>query len=198
MAPRLTALRRNRPGRVALEVDGRPWRVVPDAVVVRCGLTAGLELERPLLREIRRALRRAEALDLAARALGRRDLSQRRLGEGLAARGVAEEERKGALATLTEAGVVDDRRAARARGAALAERGWGDVAVEMRLANEGFPAELARDVVAELAPESERASAQAARFGNRRKAWAHLARRGFTRDAIESALGGLDDEGEPG
>jgi regulatory protein len=195
MAPRLTGLRLNRPGRVALEVDGRPWRVVPDEVVVRCGLAAGLDLERPLLREIRRALRRTEALELATRALGRRDLSRRRLDERLAARGVVEHERAGALATLAQAGVVDDARVARARAATLAERGWGDAAVLARLAGEGFPAELGRDAVAGLTSESERARAAAARFDDRRKAWAHLARRGFPHEAIESALGTLDEEG---
>jgi regulatory protein len=195
MAPRLTAVRRSRPGRVALEVDGRPWRVVPDEVVVRCGLAAGLELERPLLREIRRALRRTEALELAARALHRRDLSRRRLDERLAARGVAEHEREGALATLAAAGAVNDARVARARGAALAESGWGDAAVVARLRGEGFTAELARDVLAGLAPESERARSAAARFDDRRKAWAHLSRRGFSEEAIEAALGTLDEEG---
>jgi regulatory protein len=195
MAPRLTGLRRKRPGRVALEVDGRPWRVVPDEVVVRCGLAAGLELERPLLREIRRALRRTEALELATRALGRRDLSRRRLDERLAARGVAEHDREGALATLAHAGVVDDARVARARAATLAERGWGDDAVLARLAGEGFPAELGRDAVAGLTSESERARAAAARFDDRGRAWAYLARRGFTHEAIESVLGTLDEEG---
>jgi regulatory protein len=195
MAPRLTAVRRSRPGRVALEVDGRPWRVVPDEVVARCGLAAGLDLERPLLREIRRALRRTEALELAARALGRRDLSRQRLGERLAARGVTEREREGALAALAGVGVVDDARVARARGATLAERGWGDAAVAARLEDEGFPAQLVRDVVAVLPPESERARAAAARFDDRRKAWAHLTRRGFAQEAIETALGTLDEQG---
>jgi regulatory protein len=195
MAPRLTALRRSRPGRVALEVDGRPWRVVPDEVVARCGLAPGLELERPLLREIRRALQRTEALALATRALARRDLSRHRLDERLAARGIAERERESALATLAGAGVVDDTRVAHTRAANLAERGWGDAAVVARLAGEGFPCELAREVVAALAPESERARAAAARFDDRRKAWAHLARRGFAQEAIEGALGTLDEEG---
>ena len=195
MAPRLTALRRSRPGRIALEVDGRPWRVVPDDVVARCGLVAGRELERPLLRAIRRELRRLEALDLAVRALSRRDLSRRRLSERLEKRGVAAREREGTLTTLAEAGIVDDARAARTRARALADRGWGDAALEARLGADGFPEELVRAAVSELPPESERARAAAAGAGNSRKAWAYLARRGFSTDAIESALGTLDEEG---
>jgi hypothetical protein len=88
-APTLTAVRRSRPGRVALEVDGRPWRVVPDDVVVSCGLRAGIELERPLLRDLRRALRRSEALEAAVRTVSRRDVSTRRLRQRLDARGIA-------------------------------------------------------------------------------------------------------------
>jgi regulatory protein len=193
--PRLTAVRRSRAGRVALEVDGRPWRVVPDEVVVRCGLAAGRELERPLLRAIGRELRRVEALDVAARALGRRDLSRTRLAQRLELRGVAVRDRETTLATLAEAGILDDARAARARAAALAERGWGDAAVEARLEADGFAGQLVEAVLSELSPESERARAAAAGADNPRKAWAFLARRGFSSDAIESALGPLDEEG---
>lgn len=195
---RLTAIRRSRPGRVALEVDGRPWRIVPDEVVVRCTLAPGRELERPLLREIRRELRRAAALELAARALARRDLSRRRLGERLEARGVAAPERNGTVALLAEAGIVDDARAARSRAAALAERGWGDAGVAARLDADGFSADTVRTVLEELPPESERARAAADRIGDRRKAWTRLAGRGFSPDALESALGALDDEAQPG
>ena len=45
-----------RSGRVALEVDGAPWRTVPDDVVVRARLALGQRLDRPALREIRREL----------------------------------------------------------------------------------------------------------------------------------------------
>jgi regulatory protein len=198
MTPRLTALRRSRPGRISLEVDGQAWRIVPDEVVARCGLAAGVELERPLLREIRRALRSAEALDLAARALGRRDLSRRRLAAKLDSRGVAPRELEAAVTALTGAGLLDDARAARTRAAVLAERGWGNAAVEARLEEEGFPTELVRVAVEELAPESERATAAGARFADGRKAWAQLARRGFSPDAIEAALGALDECERPG
>ena len=195
MTPRLTAVRRSRAGRVALEVDGRPWRVVPDEVVVRCGLAAGRELERPLLRAIGRELRRVEALDVAVRALSRRDLSRTRLAQRLELRGVSVHDRETTLAKLAEAGILDDARAARARAAALAERGWSDAAVEARLEADGFQCQLVSAALSELPPESERARAAAAGARNPRKAWAHLARRGFSSDAIESALGPLDEEG---
>jgi hypothetical protein len=71
----LTALRRARAGRVALEVDGRPWRVVPDEVALAAGLRAGLVLDRAALRRLRRELRRVEAMEAAARVLAHRDLA---------------------------------------------------------------------------------------------------------------------------
>jgi SOS response regulatory protein OraA/RecX len=194
MVATLTAVRRRSRGRIALEVDGRPWRVVPDDVVVRCGLAAGVALERPLLRRIRTELLRAEALEAGLRALERRDLSRARLEERLRRRrpgsGAAEE----AVATLEEAGLLDDARLAHTRAQGLAARGWGDAAVAARLGQEGLPAEDVRAAVAELLPEEERARAVAGSAPDRRRAWALLARRGFSPESAEAALGALDEE----
>jgi regulatory protein len=192
----VTALRRRRSGRVAVEVDGKHWRVVPDEVVLRCGLAAGVALERPLLRRLRRELRRAEALDAATRLLARHDVSRRRLEDRLAARGATRAERDRAVATLEAAGLVDDGRLARMRARALAERGWGDAAIDTRLTGEGIDPELVRAALGELAPESERATALVAHQTDRRRAWNVLARRGFGPDAAEAALGPLDEEPE--
>jgi regulatory protein len=194
VAGRITALRRKSPGRVAVEVDGRPWRIVPDDVVARCGLAAGTELERPLLRDLRRELRRAEALKIAARALSQRDLSRRRLGERLRSRGATHGESEEAVAALASAGVVDDARLALTRAATLAERGWGDAVVAARLEAEEVDAELVRLALAELSPEAERATAVVRAQPDRRKAWNLLARRGFSPESAESALGPLDEE----
>jgi regulatory protein len=192
----VTALRRRRSGRIAVEVDGKPWRVVPDEVVLRCGLVAGVALERPLLRRLRRELRRAEALEAGTRLLARHDVSRRRLEDRLKARGATRAERERAVATLEAAGLVDDGRLARMRARALAERGWGDAAIDTRLTEEGIDPELVRAALAELAPESERAVALVARQTDRRKAWNVLARRGFGPEAVEAALGPLDEEPE--
>jgi SOS response regulatory protein OraA/RecX len=198
MAGRITALHRQRPGRIAVEVDGRRWRVVPDDVVVRCGLAAGVELERPLLRELRRELRRAEALAAATRALSLRDLSRRRLDERLRARGATAPESERAVATLEAAGLVDDARLARRRAEALAERGWGDAAIAARLQRDGVAEELAGSAIADLTPEGERAAALARQVSDRHKAWKLLSRRGFSADSAESALGALDEEPSAG
>jgi regulatory protein len=191
-APRLTGVRRARRGRVALELDGRPWRIVPDEVVVRCGLAPGLELDRARLRTLARQLRRAEALDAAVRVVARRDVSARRLRERLAARGVRTQEAESALAALASAGVVDDGRLAHRRAAWLAEKGWGDAAVEARLDGEGLPAEDVRAALAALEPEAARAVRIVEALDDPRTAWRLLARRGFAAEAIEDAVGAVD------
>lgn len=196
--PRLTRLRRSRRGRVALEVDGLPWRVVPDEVVVRCCLAPGIALDRPLLRSLRRELESAAALAAASRALARRDLSAARLRERLGERGISPPAAERAVAALLSAGAVDDARLADARARALAERGWGDAAVAARLEHEGIDAEHAAAALTDLAPEAERAAALTGRARDRRSAWRLLARRGFAAEAIEEALARWTDEAEAG
>ena len=190
--PTLTAVRRARRGRVELEVDGIRWRVVPDEVVLRCGLASGVELDRPLLRALRRELRRAEALGLAVRTVARRDVSTGRLRKTLLSRGVRAEAVEGTVETLTSAGIVDDARTAGSRARWLADRGWGDAAVSARLAGEGFRASDVHAAVAALRPERERAEALAERAGDPRAAWKLLARRGFAEETVEDVVGPLD------
>ena len=121
--PTVTALRDDRRGRVAVELDGAPWRVLPVDVVVRAGIGEGVALDRPALRRLRRELRRAEALRVAGRALRHRDLSRRRLAERLDRAAVGPVAAAESLAALESAGLVDDRRVARNRSWSLAERG---------------------------------------------------------------------------
>jgi SOS response regulatory protein OraA/RecX len=191
----LTALRRARAGRVALEVDGRPWRVVPDEVALAAGLRAGLVLDRAALRRLRRELRRVEAMEAAARVLAHRDLARERLGERLLRAGVAAGDRERTLASLERAGVVDDARLAHSRAGVLAARGWGDEAIRARLEAEGIREEERRDALAALAPEPERAVEVADGEVDRRRAAALLTRRGFSPDSIDAAVGFLDADG---
>jgi regulatory protein len=190
----LTGLRRSSPGRVQLEVDGLPWITVPDEVVVRCGLSGGVALERPLLRKLRRELRRAEARAAAARAVTARDISRQRLGERLRARGIAPEPGAEAVAELVRAGIVDDERLARARAGALAERGWANAAIEARLEREKIATRIVRQALAELPSERERAGQLVRGVPDRRAAWKLLGRRGYAPETIEDVVGGLDEE----
>ena len=125
--PTVTALRADRRGRVAVELDGRPWRALPADVVVRAGLAEGRPLDRPALRLVRRELRRAEAL--AARGYGDEAIRHRLQAEGLP------EEAVGELEPETErARPLIERRGPGPRTARyLASRGFGEEALEAAL-----------------------------------------------------------------
>jgi SOS response regulatory protein OraA/RecX len=183
-APALTRLRRAGPGRVALEVDGRPWRTVPDEVVVRAGLAAGLELDRPTLRRVRTELARVRANAVAGRALARRDLTVHELETRLERAGVPAEVAGETTAEAVLVGVVDDERFARSRANQLAERGYGNLAIAARLETAGVAGGLVRATVEALEPEAERAR-RLAGGADPRKAVQLLARRGFDPDTIE-------------
>jgi SOS response regulatory protein OraA/RecX len=185
----ITALRDARHGRVAVELDGSPWRVLPVDVVVRSRLAEGRELDRPALRLLRRELRRAEALAVAGRALRRRDLSEQRLAQRLERAAVAPAASEAALEALGRSGLVDDARFARSRAEALAGRRYGDAAIRHDLASQGVAPELVDAAVAGLEPEPDRAAeiARASRGGV--KVARYLAAKGFSEDAVERALG---------
>jgi SOS response regulatory protein OraA/RecX len=187
--PRITALRGERGDRVAVELDGAAWRVLPLEVVGRAALRVGGELDRARARAVRRELRRHEALAASAGVLRHRDLSTRRLEQRLERRDVPPAERTRAVETLTRAGLLDDARFARGRARALAARGYGDAAIRFDLERQGVEAELAAEALAELEPERDRALRVAASAGGAARTARLLARRGFGEDAIEAAAG---------
>lgn len=197
--PVVTALRERRGNRAArvvdVELDGAPWRALPLDVVVRASLREGLVLDRPRLRELRRELRRAEALGTAVRALRHRDLPRARLEARLAQRGVAAEPAAEAVDRLARAGYVDDERFAHGRAHALAARSFGDEAIRWDLERQGLSEALAREAVAALEPEGRRAQRIAAARGASLATARFLARKGFSEDSLELALGpGVADE----
>ena len=186
--PVVTALRAERRGRVAVELDGSPWRVLPSDVVVRAGLASGLALDRPALRLLRRELRRAEALGVATSALRRRDLSSHGLTERLERAGVTPAAQAESLATLGRAGLVDDERFCRNRATALAERSFGDAGIRHDLGCQGIPAELVEAAMGELEPETVRARRIVERRGSGPQTARYLAGKGFGEEAVEAAF----------
>lgn len=187
--PTVTGLRDDRRGRVAVELDGTAWRTLPVDVVVRAGLSEGRTLDRPALRLLRRELRRAEALAVAGRALRARDLSARRLAERLAGAAVAPAAVAESLDLLAGAGLVDDGRFARGRARALAQRGYGDAAIEHDLERQGIARELVTAALTELPDELERARELIERRGEGVRTARYLASKGFGEEAIHSAGG---------
>jgi regulatory protein len=186
--PVVTGLHAARSGRIAVELDGERWRVLPEEVVVRAGLSDGIALDRPILRTLRRELRRHRALAAATRALRTRSLSKRRLDERLRRAGFVAHERAEALAILSRAGFVDDERFALARAELLAGRGAGDALIRHELRNQGVDEETNARALSALEPEAIRATRAAAAKGRGVAAARYLARRGFGEEAIEAAV----------
>ncbi len=187
--PRVTALRQERArSHVLVELDGAPWRRIPTEIAVRTGLAVEVELGRPELRRLRRELRRAEALDVAIRALCHRDRSRATLLERLGRAGIAQAACEDALDTLTRSGIVDDERFARTRANSLASRGSGDALISADLLAAGVAEETAAAAIAELEPERDRAANVVAARGETMSTARWLARRGFSEEAIEAAL----------
>jgi SOS response regulatory protein OraA/RecX len=185
---------RERPrGRVEVDLDGVPWRLVPADAVVRSGLAVGRALDRETARTLARELRRSEALDVALRALRYRDQSRRRVADRLERRGMPAEAREGALETLERAGLVDDRRVAVGRAQALAERGYGDAAIRFALEAEGLPEAAVVEALSGLEPEPDRARSLVSVRGNTAKTLRWLAGKGFDQATLEDVAGFADD-----
>ena len=187
--PTVTRLRDSGRGRVAVELDGAPWRTLPVNVVARSGLAEGRKLDRPALRLLRQELRRAEALAVAGRALRRRDLSERGLTERLARASVAPAAVEESLAVLSRAGLVDDGRFARTRADSLAERGYGDAAIRHDLGRQGISPEVIQAALESLEAEGERARRLVERRGPGASTARYLASKGFGEEALEAAAG---------
>lgn len=189
----VTALRMESRERVSIELDGRPWRLVPADAVVRTGLVVGRALDRETARSLGRELRRSAALDTALRSLRYRDQSRRRLDQRLARRGTRAEARADALEALERAGLVDDARVARTRAATLAGRGYGDAAIRFALEAEGLVEGEVVDALASLEPEVRRARALLAERGRSPRTLRWLAGRGFDASTLEDVAGFADD-----
>jgi SOS response regulatory protein OraA/RecX len=183
--PRLTEIRELERDRVALELDGRPWRIVPTSAVARAGLWVGVELDRERLRDLRRALHASVAIDVAMHTLARRDAARAEIAGRLSRRGVAPQTQAETLERLSSLGAIDDARFAAARARQLAERGYGDAAIAHDLEARGVDAEAARGALATLADESARATAIIERDGLSPKSLARLGRRGFSETVVE-------------
>lgn len=191
----ITALRERPRGHVEVELDGRPWRLLPAEAVVRSGLAVGRAFDRETARELGRALRRASALARATRALAAHDRTRSSLEERLARAGVPQAARHEALGTLERVGLLDDARFAADRARRLADRGYGDGAIRFDLERQGVTDELAAEAVGALEPERERAARLVELRGRDGRTARWLAGRGFDAASVEDALGGFAGEG---
>jgi len=191
--PRVTALHAERGGRVRVELDGEPWRTIPAGAVVAAGMMVGVEVDRPRARELRRAMRRSNALKVATRALASSDRSVADLAGHLQRRGVAGPERDEALDALSRLGYVDDNRFAAERAALLARRGYGDEAIRFDLARRGIEEDQIAAAIEQLDAEADRARA-AVPAGTLpdAKTLRRLAAKGFSSESLEVVFGLLE------
>jgi SOS response regulatory protein OraA/RecX len=186
--PVVTALRKSGRDRVAVELDGVPWRVLPLEPVLAAGLGTGVALDRARARELRRELRRVDALRAGLTALRYTDHTAATLRRRLAARGVAPAQRDAAIGTLSRAGLVDDARFAQGRSAALAARGAGNELIRADLESRGVPAEVTADAIALLEPEPERLRRILAAEGRSARVLRKLVAKGFSDDVLEGLI----------
>ena len=185
MTRTVTSLRERKRGRVEVELDGEPWRVLPAAVVVRAELRVGRRLDREAARLLARELRRAKALTRATRALSARDRSRGELEARLDEAGVTGAARDDALGSLEAAGLLDDARVAESRARDMARRGYGDAAIRSDLRLRRIDSETIAATIDDLEPEADRALRILAG-----KEWTpallrRLASRGFSRDTLD-------------
>jgi SOS response regulatory protein OraA/RecX len=185
VTPTVTGLRERTRERVAVERDGRLWRVLPAAAVARAGLAVGRRLERPTARALAREVRRAHALAAATRSLTASDRSRRALEQRLARAGHSPSAREEAIAALDRAGLLDDARVAESRAQLLARRGYGDGAIRADLGRRLIPTDVTADAIAALEPEPERARRLLELERVTQTLLRRLAARGFARDTLE-------------
>jgi regulatory protein len=138
-----------------------------------------------------------DPIEIAARSLRRHDRSRSEIDQRLAKAGVGDDERADALETLERVGYLDDERFARTRAEALAARGFGDAGIRFDLERQGVAVDLVGSALAALTPESERAAALVERLGRTEKTAARLARKGFTAESLETALGEIARPEDP-
>jgi SOS response regulatory protein OraA/RecX len=128
------------------------------------------------------------ALDVATKALARRDFSERGLRERLAEAGVDPAERDRVVERLRYEGVLDESRFATYRADTLAGRGKGDAAIRFDLEAQGLPGEVIEAALAELEPERVRAERILMRRGVSPATARLLAGRGFDPEVVEAAI----------
>jgi SOS response regulatory protein OraA/RecX len=191
VTPTVTGLRERKRGRVAVELDGKPWRTLPADVVVRTELTVGRRLDRTKGRELARELRRTKALASVTRSLAVSARSQRDLEMRLARAGHSAAASEDAIEALDRAGLLDDTRLAETRAELLARRGYGDAGIRADLRRRLISADTAADAVARLEPELERARRLLSGESITPTVLRRLSGRGFSRDTLEEVTAGF-------
>lgn len=196
--PTVTALAHSRGGRIAVHVDGKPLCVLSADAVARASLRVGATLTSAQIAALRREAALEEALDAARRLLAVRPRSEAEIRQRLAARRMPTTAVSGAIAHLKRRGLLDDEAFARWWSFQRKEgRPQSGRQTERELRRKGVGEDAAREAVsglddAEAAYTAARKRAKALagldRATYRRRLFAHLLRRGFSRGVALAAM----------
>ena len=181
---------------------------VPDALYYDFRVRAGDPVEREHYEKQLSAHAYEYALDRAGRALAAHDMTEAQVEQKLLSAGYPEEAVARVMEALTRYEFVSDERYAERYVAGRSGRyGRGRILRELRV--KGVSEETAREALDALPQEDERKAAlrQARKLcarrdlsdpGERRKAAAALARRGFSWDIVSDVLREIEDSGAEG
>jgi regulatory protein len=198
--PRVTTIRRRRPGDSAVDVvlDSGDVVRVHDRRLVEHRLSPGMTLGAAGVHALRQAAAADAAERRALRLIARRPRAEAELRARMAGWGVDAVTATGVLERLAELGQVDDRRLAVAVTEARHEQGYGRLRTAHDLARLAVDEPAAAEAL-ETLPEDERPAAERIarrRFGpppyddrTARRAAAFLARRGFDAEVVAAAVG---------
>lgn len=197
---RVSALRRRRAGSTEIDVllEGGERVRVHERRLVQFGLVTGDELDGERLVALQRAAATDDGERRLLRLLQRRPRSRSECEQRLAGWGVGQAGVDEIVARLGAAGLLDDAAMARAVSTSLRGRGHGHLRAAADMYRYGLeePAghaavqeHAAGDLAAARAQLQARYGGRPAEPAERRRAAAHLARRGFDGDTIAEALG---------
>ncbi len=196
--PTVTALAPARGGRIAVHADGKPLCVLSADAVARASLSVGATLTPARLAALRRQESLEDALAAALRLLAVRPRSEAEIRQRLLARRMPADAVSGAIAHLKQRGLLDDEAFARWwRESREASRPQSGRLTERELRRKGVGSETASNAVAEsddaeaayaAALKRARALAGLDRETYRRRLFAHLLRRGFSRGVALAAM----------
>lgn len=131
----------------------------------------------------------ARALEVALRALARRELSSAELAARLRKRGVSTEDAARAIAHLQHVGYLSNARAAAERAQVLGGRNLGDAAIAADLRRRGIDPEDVAAALAGLPPERERAERLASSKPRPQAALVRLLHaKGFSAETVDLVL----------
>lgn len=196
---------KRRKGRYNIYVDGEYVASLGAEAIIKAGIKAGAAISQKALDDAVLADNIQYAFDSAITLLAHGMRTQGDLEQRLRGRGIAEAAIAPALDKLESYGYVDDMVYAREFVRSdIASGRWGRMAVAHRLREKRLPREVIDQAMLSYTEEEERRNAkrqleslQSKSTGDKRqarqKAYAALARRGFSSDIISDLLSEADD-----